>query len=636
VAEHEPPTRTTTRVAEPPSGRPVLVFDGDCGFCRWWIARWRRATAGKVEYAPYQEAAARFPEIPLEAFRRSVQLVEPDGRVTSGAEAVFRALAAAPGRGGPLWIYRQAPGAASAAEAFYRLVAANRPAFSKLTRWLWGAQLGPPEFFIARRALILCLAITYLIAFGSLWVQIGGLVGEDGILPAAPFLEAVRAQTGAGRYWTLPTIAWWTGASEAALEGICAAGVAVALALAAGLAPPASLLVLWALYLSLMTVCRVFLRFQWDILLLEAGLLAIFLAPLRWRFDARRERPPSRVALFLARFLLFRLMLGSGIVKLASGDPVWWDLSALTVHYETQPLPTWTSWYVHQLPAWFHVASCAGMFAVELAVPFLILGPRRPRILAFWALVGLQATIAATGNYNFFNLLSAALCLPLLDDASWPGFIRRRFGGRDGGGGGEEGAAPPRAARRCPLWAGVPVAAAAVIVGASVQAARAGWVRLQGGPVAALYGVISPFHSLNPYGLFADMTTERPEIVVEGSDDGTTWKPYEFRWKPGDPTRRPGFVQPHQPRLDWQMWFAALSTCRRTPWFVEFLGRLLQGSPEVLALLDHNPFPDRPPRQVRALLYEYRFTDLATRRATGAWWRRELKGLYCPVLTRRE
>jgi hypothetical protein len=395
-------------------------------------------------------------------------------------------------------------------------------------------------------------------------------------------------------------------------------------------APVVDLILLWAIYLSLSTVCREFLGFQWDILLLEAGFLAIFFAPRQWLPRFSRETPPPLTVLWLFRWLLFRLMFMSGAVKLLSADSMWWNLTALTVHYETQPLPTWIGWYAHQLPVWCQKTSCGIMFVIELAVPLLILCGRRSRQIACAAFALLMLLISLSGNYCFFNLLTVALCVLLLDDKLLSRFSPRRM----------FSASPTMAAptRLQPLrTAGVGVLAAVVLLVSGTETA-ASLLRSRSlpRPLAALRRWISPLRSINSYGLFALMTSRRPEIVVEGSDDHVNWLAYEFKWKPGDLKRRPAIVAPHQPRLDWQMWFAALGDYRSNPWFANFLVRLLQGSPDVLALLKKNPFPDRPPRYIRAVLYEYHFTDFDTRRATGEWWRREHKGLYCPEIALRQ
>lgn len=476
------------------------------------------------------------------------------------------------------------------------------------------------------------LAVTFLIAFGSLWVQLDGLIGSRGILPAGSFLELIHRHLGGQAWWRAPTLCWLN-ASDAFLHGICGAGIGLAVLLLLDVAPAASAFGLWALYLSLVTVGQDFLSFQWDNLLLEAGLLAVFVAPLRLgpRHPAH-DRPPPPLIVWLFQWLLFRLMFSSAVVKLASGDPTWRTLAALRFHYETQPLPTWLGWYAHQLPAWFGRLSCLMVFVIEGLVPFGIFAPRRCRQAAGAIMIGFQLLIAATGNYGFFNLLTIALCVWLFDDDAWPRRCRPIVDRAIEGQAGVEG---PTAPRGWPGWIVVPFAAATLLV-STIE--LTGGLRLRipwPAPMRSVYQLAAPLRSINSYGLFAVMTTERPEIIVEGSADGSAWRAYEFRYKPGDPAGRPRFVAPHQPRLDWQMWFAALDTYQEQPWFLRFCQRLLEGEPRVLALLKTNPFPGSPPRYVRATVYDYHFSDPALRRAQKVWWRRELKGRYCPTLSLR-
>ena len=466
------------------------------------------------------------------------------------------------------------------------------------------------------------LGLVYLIAFASLWVQIDGLIGSRGILPIADFLGQVEQARPDLGFADLPTLCWFQ-RSDAFLHVQCAAGVAAALALLAGLAPPLASALLWVLYLSLSVAGQVFLGYQWDALLMEAGLLAIFLAPPVWRSRRARDPDPPAVVIWLLRWLVFRLMFLSGVVKLASHDPAWHDLSALTYHFWTQPLPAWTAWYAHQLPRPLLTAGCGIMFAIELLLPFFIFGPRVMRRIAAAGFAGLMLAIGLTGNYTFFNLLTAALCLPLLDDRVFPARWR---------------ATEP--VRTLPRWwrHGVLGALAALILAVSIPTflgacrVRIPW------PAALerLHAAVGPFRSINGYGLFAVMTRTRPEILIEGSRDGQTWTAYAFRWKPGDPARRPRCVAPHQPRLDWQMWFAALGDYRGNPWLIQFMARLLEGAPPVLDLLADNPFPDDPPRYIRATAWDYRFSTPTERAVTGAWWVRESPRAYTPVLVRRE
>jgi len=357
--------------------------------------------------------------------------------------------------------------------------------------------------------------------------------------------------------------------------------------------------------------------------LLEAGFLAIFFAP--WRFFSHRHKSePSRAIRWLLWWLLFRLTFGSGIVKLKSGDVAWRTLTALTFHYETQPLPTWIGWWAHQLPEWFQKFSTFSMFAVELGASLLIFAPRRLRHLGAMAMIGLQLLIAATGNYTFFNLLTIALCLLLFDDA-----VLGRLSPHRGTHPTLSQAAPWR--RRLTT-----VLAVAVLTLTGLQFYRQlsrPWPFPNFGKKIIAW--VAPLRTFNTYGLFAVMTRPRREIIIEGSRDGQAWQAYEFKWKPGNVFRAPGFVAPHQPRLDWQMWFAALGNAQDSPWFARLLERLLQGEPTVLTLFAHNPFPDPPPKYVRALIYEYHFTTPAERRVDGSWWKHTLLGNYTPVLSLR-
>lgn len=492
-------------------------------------------------------------------------------------------------------------------------------------RWLVGSWGGDATYLVARWLFLRALGIIALVAFLSFWVQLAGLVGRRGILPAQRYLVHMRDRLGRARFRWIPTI-FWLDARDGALHLACAAGVVLAGLLAAGIAQPVCLLGLWALYLSLVAVSGEFLSFQWDVLLIETCLLAILVAP--WSLPPDPWAPVSAVGLVLLWWLLFRLMFQSGVVKLTSGDPTWRDLTAMQYHWWTQPLPTWPAWWMHKLPARVQKGTVAFTYLVEILVPLLIFGPRPARLVACGAIILLQLVIMATGNYTFFNLLTIALALLLVDDATWAaiGWCPLPGGCADP----DVAATPPAAQTLTGLVLAVPF----LVLGAARL-----WTALRpasGLPawLARVLTALEPFRTINGYGLFRVMTTRRPEIEVQGSRDGEHWEPYAFRWKPGDPARRPRFVQPHQPRLDWQMWFAALSGPGRAPWLLAFLDRLLEGSPPVLRLLRANPFPDAPPRYVRARLWDYRFTTATERRKTGDWWSRSLLGDYGPPVTR--
>jgi hypothetical protein len=374
--------------------------------------------------------------------------------------------------------------------------------------------------------------------------------------------------------------------------------------------PRLSLLALYVLYLSLLYAGQTFMSFQWDTFLLEAGFLSLLMsfAP--------------RPGIWLLRWLLFRFMFMSGVVKLLSGDPHWWDLSALSYHFFTQPLPMPLAWYAaHLSPSALRFAT-AGLFFVELVLPFLIVCPRRLRFSAAFGILLLQSCILITGNYNWFNLQTMLLCLLLFDDAAFQKCLPRRL----------VNVLSTRLRQRSSKAASIVVGAWGLflVLVSLVQMDQ----RFGGSPPTALREMdqlIEPMRMVSSYGLFAVMTTERNEIIVEGSDDGVEWREYAFQYKPGDVARRPPWNIPHQPRLDWQMWFAALDDPRRVNWFPHFLERLLQNEPTVTALLEKNPFAEKAPQYIRAQFYGYTFSS-AEEMQKGLWWQRRSMGLYFPVV----
>ena len=613
-----------------------MIWDGDCHFCRRWVERWRELTAGKIDYAPYQEVAERFPEIPRERFGKSVVFIDQKGDVYFAAAAVYRSLQSRPGRTWLWWSYERVPGFAKVSEFAYGLVARHRAFSSIITRLLWGEDVRPPTYVWARRWFLRGLGLVYLTAFVSLWVQVEGLIGKNGILPIEQFLPAAREYLGGRAVWILPTLCWLN-SSDAFLHFLCAAGVVLSLLLILEIAPIISLIGLFVFYLSLTIAGQTFLSFQWDILLLEAGFLSVFFGPWQlwpkslWRPGSATpatEAPVSRAGLFLLKLLLFKLMVMSGVVKLTSGDDCWWNLTALDYHYWSQPLPTIFGWWADQHPVWFKKFSVAFCLIVEIVVPLFIWAPRRPRLIAAGLLIFLQLAIAVTGNYCFFNLFTIVLCLLLIDDAVW----RRRRGALQSDG--ETRAVVSSVDSVSPgAWSFRILAPVIVII---VTLPLNAWLIFTAfkpaaewpQPLAFVYEKVAPFHIANGYGLFRVMTKDRREIVIEGSADGVDWLPFEFKWKPGDVRRAPGWCAPHQPRLDWQMWFAALGSPREKAWFERLIVCLLKNEAKVTQLLERNPFPDTSPRYIRAAFYRYRFTTASERRQTGAWWKRQELGEY--------
>jgi lipase maturation factor 1 len=409
-----------------------------------------------------------------------------------------------------------------------------------------------------------------------------------------------------------------------------------------GFAPALTAFLLWLFYMSLTVVGQDFLGFQWDNLLLEAGFLLIFLVPHPFRIHFKPFVRPSIVVIWLLRWLLFRLMFESGMVKILSGDTNWSHLTALTYHYWTQPLPNIFSWYANQLPLWFQQLSCALLFVIELFVPFLIFGGRWGRLIAFFGITGLQVLIMLTGNYCFFNLLAIGLCLTLVEDEHWTVMANLRnvnISNATAGAPSKEKANAFLGEAISYLHSGIFYKVVTGILALFILTVSLGLMANSfthlplSRPLEKLIEAVSPMRSINNYGLFAIMTTERHEIVLEGSNDGEHWRPYEFRYKPGDVNQAPRWVVPHQPRLDWQMWFAALGTWRENQWLLSLMFRLLQGEPSVVKLLAVNPFQDHPPRYIQATFWEYHFTNFKTRDRHGPWWHREIKGLYCPTVS---
>jgi len=515
-----------------------------------------------------------------------------------------------------------------------------------------------PTFRIARSLFLRSLGLVYAIAFASLAVQVDVLFGEQGLWPMEEILSLARARAGDAVLWHYPSVFFLIGASEPIVVGAAWVGVGLGGLLVLGAAPRAVLVAAFALYLSFRSLGGAvsFLNYQWDALLLEAGLLAILLAPPGWRLDRSTGSPPSRVALGLFWFLLFRLFFASAWVRLASEDPTWrLDApTALEYHFFTQPLPNPVAWYADALPDALLRLATQGMFVIEGIVPFFLiagaiepLAPRGPargflramRHAAAVAFACLMIGIGLTGNYGFFNLLTVALAILLVDDEAFAAILRRVPGGRriaaraawpreaSSRSGSEAGASRSGEILAAVRLTGFLVAAvslfftATVVFGTQLDRSAGRSTALR--PV---YVAASRFGVASRYGLFARMTTERPELFLEGSDDGRTWHRYGFRYKPGDPNRRPPWAGFHMPRVDWQLWFAALEedveVGRRdgTVWIRRLFLRILEDSPVVDALFAEDPFPDEPPRYLRMIVADARFTTPSERRRTGAWW----------------
>jgi hypothetical protein len=522
------------------------------------------------------------------------------------------------------------------------IIAAMHPEATSVAHWLLGPEpVGKLGHLWPRWLFLRALGLIYFSAFYSLIRQIRGLIGPNGILPAAEYLQAVgHYVAGIERYWYAPTLLWF-GAGNRALEAICWAGIVASLLLVFNIWPRLMLGVCLVTFLSFVSAAQDFSGYQSDGMLLAAGFLGLFFAPPGLRPGLGRSRPPSRASLFLLQWLWFLIYFESGVAKIQGGDPQWRSLTAMDEYYQNGPLPTWIGWYVQHLPHWFHAATVVLTLAVELGLIWMLFLPRRFRIICFLIVTPFEIGIILTANYTFLNFLVLSLGILLLDDRFLAALVPARWkpGKHEGveTAGLREPTGDSWRARWNQMAARIGMAIAGICLGwifyaTTVLLLEMIWpgLPLPRSPVVAL----EPFRIANRYGLFGVMTRNRYEIEFQGSDDGQKWVPYPCRYKPQDPHQPPGIYAPYQPRLDWNLWFASLGTWREYPIALRTEQRLLENDADVLALFAGNPFPEKPPREVRAVLWQYWFTDLRTKRTQGLWWRRELLGLYAPALER--
>jgi hypothetical protein len=458
------------------------------------------------------------------------------------------------------------------------------------------------NYWAARLVFERSLGAIYLIAFLCAANQFLPLLGEHGLLPVpawvrtTPFRESPSLFYLAPRDWAFAAAAWL--------------GIALSALIVAGVADRYSSwlhgliwLLVWALYLSFVNVGQVFYSFGWEILLLEAGFLTVF-------FGSRTVQPPLIVD-YLVRWLAFRVMFGAGLIKIR-GDECWRDYTCLDYHYQTQPIPNPLSWYFHFGPQWTHPAGVAFNHFAELVAPFGLFLPQPVATIAALIIIVFQFTIFLSGNLSWLNVLTMVLAVPAIDSRYLPFSATLSI------------PAPGDFFRAVTVALGVLVALLSVNPVRNMLSSR-----------QVMNTSYDALHLVGTYGAFGSITRRRFEIVVEGSDDPSTgqWKEYEFRGKPNDPMRMPQQIAPYHLRLDWLMWFAAMSRYYQHPWFIHFLAKLLEGDQPVLGLLKSNPFPKHPPAAVRAQLYEYRFATPEVHRQTKQWWTRQLVGSYFPPVT---
>ncbi|HEY6170049.1 MAG TPA: lipase maturation factor family protein [Verrucomicrobiae bacterium] len=508
--------------------------------------------------------------------------------------------------------------------------------FPRAPRWgrelaaQWFASAGA-SYWLTRFVLLRLLGLVYFVAFLVAARQNAALIGRNGLLPAEPYLNAVADHFGSrfDGFLQMPSV-FWFGISDNGLSVVAWSGVVLSAIVLCGYANAVLLAVLWALYMSFVHVGQLWYSYGWEIQLLETGFLAIFLCPLLDGRPFPRRAPPA-VVFWLYRWMIFRIMIGAGLIKLR-GDPCWRDLTCLYFHYETQPIPNPLSWWLHFRPHWFHQFGTLWNHVVELVVPWFAFWGRRgagegwwvalrnPRHVAGLSLASFQVVLILSGNLSFLNWLTIVPCLACFDDSFWCRVLPRFLIDRA-----ERAAAAPQPSRAMNVAA---LAIAVVVAFLSID------------PVVNLFSQrqimntsFNRLHLVNTYGAFGSVGRVRNEIVFEGTSDAaitgqTQWMEYEFKAKPGDVRRRPALIAPYQSRIDWQIWFAAMATPNDYPWTAHFVWKLLHNDAATLGLIANNPFPAAPPRHVRAMLYRYEFAPPGD--PSGAWWKRTPVGLWLP------
>ncbi|MCU1262860.1 MAG: hypothetical protein JWO80_5745 [Bryobacterales bacterium] len=462
-------------------------------------------------------------------------------------------------------------------------------------------------YWLSRLVFQRALGLVYLIAFICALNQFRPLLGERGLLPATAFIKQVSFREAPSLFYLFPKDIAFTAAAWLGIILSCLAitGISERYAMWVSMLVWAAL---WALYMSFVNVGQTFYGFGWESLLLECGFFAAFLGS--------RNVAPQAISMWLLRWLAFRLMFGAGLIKLR-GDTCWHDLTCLDYHYETQPMPNPLSWYFHWAPAWTHRAGVLFNHFSELVVPFGYFLPQPVSSVAGIITVVFQGSIMASGNLSWLNFLTMILAIPMIDDRVLGFLVRSKTPVLE---------APP-----------FPYQVATIAVAILVAVLSINPIRNMLSPRQAMNASFNPLHLVDTYGAFGSITRTRNEVIVEGTDEAavtqeTKWREYEFRGKPGELGRMPPQIAPYHLRLDWLMWFAAMDAYYRNPWFVHFVARLLQGDRDTLGLLRVNPFGDKRPRYVRALLYEYHFTTPDERKRTGLWWKRSLvRGYFPPV-----
>lgn len=506
--------------------------------------------------------------------------------------------------------------------------------------WLFDRQHGPPDRLIPRWLFLRGLGLIYFSAFYSLLFQICGLIGPNGIFPASPYLQQIAHALGRWeRLWYAPTLLWIASSNHVLLV-LCWVGIIASLLLVLNILPRGMLMICFVCFLSFIAAAQDFSSYQSDGMLLEAGFVSLFFSPPGFRPGLGALRFPSRASLFLLQWEWFRIYFQSGAVKLLSHDSEWRNFTAMDEYYQNGPLPTWLGWYVQHMPHKFHAFATGATLVMELGLIWMLFLPRRWRIVLFFIVTVWQVPVILTANYAFLNYLVLLMGVLLLDDGFLTGVMPSRWRPLNTG-----GADLPARTYESPTsardklshhWKALKLAVSVVMLTWIFYATTAEliWMFWRAPLPSSPVALLEPFRIANQYGLFAVMTRGRYEIEFQGSMDGQNWTAYPFRYKPEALNERPRIYAPYQPRFDWNLWFASLSSWRESPIVPNTEVHLLSNDKNVLALFAGNPFSSGAPRQVRAVLWQYWFTTMDNKRRTGEWWRRQYVGLYAPTLER--
>ncbi len=463
-------------------------------------------------------------------------------------------------------------------------------------------------YWLTRLLLYRGLGVICLVAFLVALNQFRPLLGERGLLPVPLFVRQVPFRSSPSLFYLFPRDAAFTAAAWAGVILSCLVITGIAERYGTWLS-----VAVWAaiylLYLSFVNVGQTFYGFGWESILLEACFFAMFLGA--------ANVVPQRIPIWLFRWLLFRIMFGAGLIKLR-GDPCWRDLTCLNYYYETQPMPNPLSWFFHWAPEWVNKSGVLFNHFSEVLIPFAYFLPQPIAGIAGLITVVFQLSIIISGNLSWLNWLTLILAFSTLDAK----FLSKAISFAT------PAMHPPG---RATEWANIGIAALIAVLSIPVV------INMISARQIMNFNY-NPLHLVGTYGAFGSITRPRYEVIVEGTNDSvitssTRWQEYEFKGKPGDVNKAPPQIAPYHLRLDWLMWFAAMSSYQDYPWFVNFVAKLLQGDSATLSLLRKNPFPDKPPRYIRALLYEYHFTTGEERKRTGAWWKRTLTGAYFPAVS---